>query len=173
MKFKTLKISQKGIDLIKQFEGCKLKAYKCPAGVVTIGYGHTKGVQMGDVITQEQAEQFLKDDLIEIEYEVNKRAGYWAVQLTQHQYDALVSFAFNAGVGAIIQILENLSRKTPITNIITKEYIESRGYSQLQLMTEKQIPFYQMLFRMYIKGGGVVLNGLWNRRNAEYLLFIS
>ena len=59
--------SQKGIDLIKEFEGCRLSAYRCPAGVVTIGYGYTGNVKMGDVISQERAEQLLKQDLVKFE----------------------------------------------------------------------------------------------------------
>ena len=63
--------SQNGIDLIKHFEGCELKAYKCPAGVWTIGYGHIKGVQEGDVITEQQADEMLVEELHEYENYVN------------------------------------------------------------------------------------------------------
>ena len=59
-----MNVSQKGIDLIKKHEGCKLFAYRCPAGVVTIGYGHTKGVKMGMAITQKQADSFLIENRI-------------------------------------------------------------------------------------------------------------
>ena len=58
-----MQISKKGIDLIKRFEGCRLKAYKCPAGVWTIGYGHTSGVKQGDTISQQQADSWLRYDL--------------------------------------------------------------------------------------------------------------
>ena len=59
----AMKTSSQGVSLIKQFEGCRLIAYKCPAGVWTIGYGHTAGVKEGDCITQETAEAYLRDDL--------------------------------------------------------------------------------------------------------------
>ena len=62
-----MKTSQKGIDLIKNFEGCRLDAYKCPAGVWTIGYGHTGNVHKGMAITQEAAEAFLREDLVKFE----------------------------------------------------------------------------------------------------------
>ena len=67
-----MRTSQNGINLIKKFEGCRLTAYKCAAGVPTIGYGHTAGVKMGQAITQAQAEGFLKDDLIKYEKNVEK-----------------------------------------------------------------------------------------------------
>ena len=59
----AMRTSSKGVSLIKSFEGCRLKAYKCPAGVWTIGYGHTAGVKEGDTITQEQADEYLRNDL--------------------------------------------------------------------------------------------------------------
>ena len=63
----AMKISSKGVSLIKSFEGCRLKAYKCPAGVWTIGYGHTSGVKEGDTITQEQADEYLRNVLAKYE----------------------------------------------------------------------------------------------------------
>lgn len=90
-----MKTSQKGIDLIKEFEGCRLKAYKDAVGVPTIGYGHTKGVKMGDTITQAQAEELLKDDLASYEKKVDKYNDTY--HFNQNQFDALVSFAYNIG----------------------------------------------------------------------------
>lgn len=90
-----MKISQKGIDLIKKFEGCRLSAYRCPAGVWTIGYGHTLGVRSGDQITQKQADDFLMEDIKKYENHVNSYLDRYA--WTQNQFDALVSFAFNLG----------------------------------------------------------------------------
>jgi lysozyme len=92
-----MKTSEKGINLIKKFEGCKLTSYKCPAGIWTIGYGHTRNVHKGEVITQQQAEELLKQDLSVYE------AGVNAMQLNvnQNQYDALISFAFNLGLSAL------------------------------------------------------------------------
>lgn len=90
-----MKISKKGIELIKKFEGFKPYAYLCPAGVVTIGYGHTKGVRLGQTCTEAEAEQFLKEDLEIAEAEVNKVVDQ--VKLTQGNFDSLVSFTFNLG----------------------------------------------------------------------------
>lgn len=96
-----MKISEKGIDMIKHFEGLVLTAYQCQAGVWTIGYGHTAGVKRGDTITVKQAEKFLKKDLENFEDGVNKLIAGIKPKLLQHQYDMLVSFAFNLGVGAL------------------------------------------------------------------------
>lgn len=89
-----MKTCQKGIDLIKQFEGCRLDAYKCPSGVWTIGYGHTGGVKEGDKISAAQAEMYLITGLEKFEKEVEKYNKYnW----NQNEFDALVSFAYNIG----------------------------------------------------------------------------
>lgn len=101
-----LTISQNGIDLIKSFEGCKLKAYKCPAGVWTIGYGHTSGVYEGMEITKAQAIEFLKQDLEKFEKTVNKQS----YQLNQNQFDALVSFTYNCGAGNLSKLTANGAR---------------------------------------------------------------
>lgn len=90
-----MKTSDIGLNLIKQFEGCKLTAYKCPAGVLTIGYGHTGDVRAGKKITQAQADELLKKDVIRFEKHVEKYDNkyHW----TQNEFDALVSFAYNIG----------------------------------------------------------------------------
>ena len=90
-----MKTSQRGIDLIKNFEGCKLTAYKDAVGVWTIGYGHTKGVKQGQKITQEQAEKYLADDLSSYEKKVEKYNDKY--NFNQNQFDALVSFCYNIG----------------------------------------------------------------------------
>ena len=94
------KIGQAGLNLIKQFEGCRLFAYQCAAGVWTIGYGHTAGVKKGMTITQAQADAYLKQDCRKFESYVNS-AAYVPItaNLNQNQFDALVSFAFNCGAG--------------------------------------------------------------------------
>ena len=91
--------SEKGLNLIKSFEGCHLTSYKCPGGVWTIGYGHTAGVVEGCIITQEQAEQYLKDDIKRFETYVTTYANKYGYKLNQAQFDALVSFTYNAGPG--------------------------------------------------------------------------
>ena len=88
-------ISQKGIDLIKTFEGCKLFAYRDSVGIPTIGYGHTKDVKMGMSITQKQAEEFLKGDIKPVERLLNGMG----INYTQNQFDALVDFIYNLGEG--------------------------------------------------------------------------
>lgn len=101
-----MKISDKGLELIKSFEGCHLTAYKCPAGVWTIGYGHTKGVYQGMKITQSQANSFLREDCNKFEKNVNSFASKY--NWTQNEFDALVSFAFN--IGSINQLTANGTR---------------------------------------------------------------
>jgi len=90
-----MRISQKGIDLIKKFEGIRLTAYVCPAGVLTIGYGHTgPDVQPGMRITEEEAERLLWADTESAQQTVS---SFVSVKLNQNEYDALVSFTFNVG----------------------------------------------------------------------------
>lgn len=101
-----MKISQKGIDLIKRFEGCELTAYRCPAGVWTIGYGHTGNVQEGQTITQDYAETLLRQDLITYELKVDKYNPKYTWR--QAEFDALVSFAYN--IGNIDQLTVNGTR---------------------------------------------------------------
>lgn len=98
-----MKTSNNGIALIKQFEGVRLRAYKCLADVWTIGYGHTAGVKEGMTITQKQAEEFLKKDLHLYENYVN----LLNLKLTQNQFDALVSFTYNCGAGNLKTLTKN------------------------------------------------------------------
>ena len=95
-----MKINERGLEIIKYFEGCRLKAYKCPAGVPTIGFGHVQGVKMGDVITQEQAEEYLKEDLKV--YEAHVMSYNDKYNWSSNEFSALVSFAFN--IGSITQL---------------------------------------------------------------------
>lgn len=137
------KLSQTGLNLIKQFEGCRLTAYKCPAGVWTIGYGHTAGVAAGQTITQAQAEAFLRQDCEKFERYVNNPTYVRITeQLNQNQFDALVSFAFNCGAGNL------------------KKLCAGRNASQIANALPK-----------YNKAAGKVLNGLVRRRAAEVALF--
>lgn len=92
-----MQISDAGKDLLKELEGLKLEAYKCSAGVWTIGYGHTAGVKEGMTITEAQADKYLTDDLKTIEYTIT--ADLKNKKFTQHQFDALVMFTFNVGLG--------------------------------------------------------------------------
>jgi len=95
----TKQINQSGIDLVKSFEGLKLDAYRCPAGVWTIGYGHTgDDVKLGRTCSQQEAEQLLQDDLNHAGLGVEQLVK---VELTDNQFAALVSFAFNAGINSL------------------------------------------------------------------------
>ncbi|MBD5542845.1 MAG: lysozyme [Lachnospiraceae bacterium] len=105
-----MKTGQAGVDLIKIFEGCRLTAYQCPAGVPTIGYGHTTGVKMGQKITQEQAEEYLRQDLAKYEKNVEKYDSRY--QWNQNEFDAMVSFSYN--LGNIDQLTASGSRSKSI-----------------------------------------------------------
>ena len=98
-----MKTSNNGLQLIKNFEGCRLTAYKCPAGVWTIGYGHTAGVKQGMTITQEQADNYLKSDLVIYENHVNNLNR----SFNQNEFDALVSFTYNCGAGSLQTLCKN------------------------------------------------------------------
>ena len=139
-----MKTSQFGIDLIKRFEGCRLHAYKpIPTEVCwTIGYGHYgSDVTPNMVITQAQAEQLLAVDLQKYENAVQNYVGF---PLNQNQFDALVSFAYNCGIGNLKKLVS--------------------GRDALQIAAA--LPHYN-------KAGGKVLSGLTKRRNAELELFLK
>lgn len=140
-----MKVSQKGIDLIKSFEGCRLTAYKCLPSekYYTIGYGHYGAdVTIGMRITQAQAEELLKKDLERFEYQVNcyNNIYHW----TQNEFDALLSFAYN--IGSIHQL----------TNYGKRNKAE---------IAEKML--------LYVNSGGSKIAGLVTRRWRERELFIS
>lgn len=137
-----MKTSEKAINMIKRFEGCRLKAYRCPAGVWTIGYGHTDDVRPGDTISQREADSFLLDDIQKVEWYVSKFDKIY--NFNHNQFDALVSFTFNCGA-------RNLERLT------------QKGYRTLAEISA-HLP-------AYCKAGGVVLAGLQRRRKEERILF--
>lgn len=139
-----MKTSQRGIDLIKQFEGLRLTAYKCPAGVYTIGYGHTRGVSAEMKITEEEASAYLTADLRNSEKVVERYDSIY--HWNQNEYDALVSFTFNCGATNLRSLLRN----------------GRRNRSQIAAT----LPLYR-------KAGGKVLKGLERRRAAEKALFLE
>lgn len=141
-----MKTSDVGIELIKKYEGCVLKAYKCPSGVWTIGYGHTNGVKSGMKITKAQALNYLKQDLNVFEKDVT---NYVKVTLNQNQFDALVSFSFNCGAGA-------LKTSTLLKKLNSSDYNGSANE-----------------FLKWNKSNGKVLNGLVRRRQEEKELFLK
>lgn len=142
-----MKVSQKGIKLIQEFEGLELKAYKDSVGVLTVGWGSTGShVTAGMIITKEQAEQLLKKDLERFEKGVSDLVK---VPLKQNQFDALCSFAFNLG-------LSNLKSSTLLKKLNASDY---QGAANEILR--------------WNRAGGKVLNGLTRRRIAERDLFLS
>lgn len=135
-----MRVSDICFEKIQEFEGLRLTAYKCPAGVWTIGYGHTKGVKMGQTITKAQAETLLRGDLLPCENYVRGLN----LELTQGQFDALVDFCFNLGTAA-------LQRSTLLQKIRTKADEQTiRGE-----------------FAKWVNAGGVRLQGLVKRRAWE------
>ena len=90
-------ISEKGLSLVRQFEGLRAAAYKCSAGVWTIGYGHTQQVKAGQVITKAQADAFLQLDISKADATIQRLVK---VPINQNERDALASFIFNLGAGA-------------------------------------------------------------------------
>lgn len=143
-----MRISEAGVDLIKAFEGCKLESYKCPAGIWTIGYGHTgPNVTSGLSIDEQEAESLLYDDLVKFEDGVNKLTC--ELDITQGMFDALVCFAYNVGLDA-------LARST-----------------LLKLLKQNKVLEASEQFKRWNKANGKELAGLTRRRNAEAELFLS
>ena len=138
--------SPKGIALIKEFEGLRLKAYQCPGGVWTIGYGHTAGVKPGMVISEARAEEYLMADLIASEKYLNDLR----LAINQNQFDALISFIYNVGTGNFSSsTLLRKVRANPQDNSIVDEFLR------------------------WVYSKGRVLPGLQRRRLAEMKLYFS
>lgn len=141
-----MNISQKGIDLIKSFEGFRSEAYICPGGVITIGYGHTKSVQYGDTITKEEAEDLLAQDVQEYAEAVEK---YINVPVTQNQFDALVSLCYNIGKTGFFN--------SPVRRLVNEN--------------PAQLDRIETAFKKHNRAGGQVLPGLTRRRQEEFQLY--
>lgn len=140
-----MNISENGLDLIRAFEGLLLTAYRCPAGVWTIGYGSTgPHVREGLSITEEYADDLLLDDLARFEAGVRLLVK---VKIDQDEFDALCSLAFNIG-------LRNFKTSTALRKLNAGDYAGAAS-----------------AFRMWNKAGGKVLPGLVKRREAESRLF--
>lgn len=114
---------EKGLNLIKKFEGCRLKAYRCPAGVLTIGYGHTKGVKSGQVITQAQADELLRKDIVNFCKKVDKYDKIY--HFNENEYNALLSFVFN--IGNLNQLTANGTRSKKVIGEKMKLYTKAGG----------------------------------------------
>jgi lysozyme len=141
-----MRTSAKGVSLIKDFEGLRLKAYQDSVGVWTIGYGTTRGVTKGMSITAEQAERMLQNDIASFEPELDNLVK---VPLSQNQWDALMSFVYNLGSA-------NLASSTLLKLLNAGDY--ARAADQ---------------FPRWNKAGGQVLPGLTKRRNAERVMFLG
>ena len=139
-----MNISKEGLALIKKFEGCELEAYRCPAGVWTIGFGTIKDVKEGDRITKDEANHLLEEEMIEYESYINDMVE---VELNQSQYDALCAWVFNLGPS-------NLGSST-----------------LLKVLNEGKYEEVPQQMKRWNKANGEVLTGLIRRREAEALLF--
>jgi lysozyme len=144
-----------GYELIKHFEGCRLKAYRCPAGVLTIGYGNTtylngSKVKENDVITQEQADALFKDTVDKFEYQVKMILGdTLKAILPESSISALVSFAYNVGITAFA--------KSTLLRIIREN--------------KNNLKDIEIQFKRWNKANGKILEGLVKRRNAEFEMY--
>ena len=147
----SMSVSNKGVDLICEFEGKRLVAYDDGVGVWTIGFGTIKypsgnRVKKGDTCTLEQAKEYMRHDLIEFEHTVN---SFVKVLLSQNQFDALVSLSYNIGSSAF-------KSSTLVKKLNSGDY---RGAADQ--------------FNVWINAGGKRMQGLVNRRDKEKLLFLS
>jgi len=141
----NFQLGPKGTELIQSFEGLSLKPYYCPAGILTVGYGHTgSDIQKGKVYTQADVNAFFKKDIQKFVDCVNNAVK---VQINQHQFDAMVSLAYNIGPGAF------------------------KNSTLLRVLNEEKYELAAGQFAVWKKGGGKVLPGLVRRRAAEEKLF--
>ncbi len=141
-----MKLSQQGFSLIADSEGLRLKAYRCTAGVLTIGYGHTKGVKAGDTCTVQQAIDWLREDVKEAERAVNAKG----LKISQNQFDALVDFVFNLG-----------DDKFSSSTLLKK------------LKANPNDPVIAAEFKKWVYSGGKKTDGLVIRRQKEIELYFK
>jgi GH24 family phage-related lysozyme (muramidase) len=141
-----MKISDEGLDLIKQFEGLRLTSYKDVVGIWTCGYGHIQGVGPETMCSAELADQWLREDVHHAENCVAKCIN---TDLTQNEFDALVSFVFNLGCGALL------------------------GSTLLKYINDGRMDEASEQFRRWNKAGGQAVAGLTRRREAEAAHFTA
>jgi len=139
-------LAEPGLALLKSFEQCRLSAYRDSAGIATIGWGHTDGVKMTDTCSQDQADRWLVGD---VQAAVNACDANAPKNLTQNQFDALVVFTFNVGVGA----------EAHSTLLAKLNAGDTAGAADE--------------FLKWNHAGGVVVDGLTRRRQAERALFLT
>jgi lysozyme len=140
----TKKINRDGLKIIKESEGLYLEAYPCPAGIWTIGYGHTSGVKKGMTITEAEADTYLRSDVISAEQDVSNKVK---VSLNSNQFSALVSFVFNIGG-------TQFSASTLLKKLNVSDYAGAAAE-----------------FGRWNKANGKVLSGLVTRRDKEKNFF--
>lgn len=148
-----MKVGNKGLELVKKYEGCRLKAYADPIGIPTIGWGtirypNGQKVKLGDVITQAQADEYLMHELNIKGQQIAKH--FHNVFLNQNQIDAILSFTYNVGVGA-------LGKSTLLKKI----------------KANQNDPSIELEFMRWNKAGGKILPGLVKRRQAEADLYFT
>ena len=146
-----MRINDAGLAIIKRYEGCQLSAYRCPAGIPSIGFGHTKGVKMGDKISQGEADELLLEDIEGTEDELNRLLQ--GVKTNVNQFSAFVSFAFNLGVPAL---KGSTLLKRHLAGDISGAANEFLRWN-----------------RARVKGVLMVLPGLTKRRAAERALYLE
>lgn len=141
-----MQVTVEALELIKEFEELRLKAYRCPAGIVTIGYGHTgPDVHIGMTITEDRAEELFAQDIAVFARGVVSLVPTWT---TDNQFSALVSFAYNCGLEAL------------------------EGSTLLKMFRNGEIVRAANEFVRWNKSRGRILNGLTRRRNAERAIFM-
>lgn len=141
---------EKATELIKKYEGFKAEAYKCPAGIWTIGYGWTHGVKPGDIITKEEASKLVQSEVEKIAGQIaNALSDDVFQQLNENQVCALIDFVYNLGIGTF-------KRSSLFTNIMAGNFAAAGE-----------------VFDLYVKGGGKVLPGLVRRRAEEKQLWYT
>ena len=146
-----MRLSQKGVDFIKSHEALRFKAYQDSKGVWTIGWGHTKNVHPGDVITREQAEQFIRDDFAWVERTLNADlvTGRDKPLVTQNEFDALCSLVFNIG---------------------SQAYLDSTVRRKIRQGDKMAAA---AAFKMWVYSNHKFIQGLANRRADEVRLFLQ
>lgn len=145
-----MQINNAGLKIIKESEGLRLKAYKCPAGVWTIGYGHTKGVREGDEITEEDAEQLLHEDINKAEQFITRITARMEKPIDRNQFSALVSFTYNIGNSAF--------KNSTLYRLLRKDPNDAEIYQE---------------FNRWVHVKHVVMPGLVTRRQAEADLYFE
>ena len=141
-----MEFSEKGLALLCEFEGFRANAYRCPAGVWTIGYGSTRSVASGDTITEEEARARM---VFELQYYANAVVKACTIELNQNQFDALCSFAYNVGTSGM------------------------RGSSVIRAHNRGDYESAARAFALWNKAGGKVYKGLVRRRAAEAALYLE